>query len=87
MQVLVYSARVQLIAILPNPGDMFVSTKEVLLEFKDMWEEQRSSLELPIMPFLFVCFLEWWVGNCSITESLPELQVRQDLAGALGGQP
>ena len=38
---------------------------------------------------LFVCLLEWWAGNCSITESLPELiqQVRQDLAGALGGQP
>ena len=30
----------------------------------------------------------WWAGNCSITESLPELiqQVRQDLAGAPGGK-
>ena len=34
---------------------------------------------------MFVCLLEWWAGNCSITESLPELiqQVRQNLAGAL----
>ena len=38
--------------------------------------------------FCFVLF-KWWAGNCSITESLPELiqQVRQDLAGALEGQP
>ena len=38
--------------------------------------------------FCFVLFM-WWAGNCSITESLPELiqQVRQDLAGAPGGQP
>ena len=36
---------------------------------------------------LFDCFVlfKWWVGNCSITESLPKLiyQIRQDLAGAL----
>ena len=39
--------------------------------------------------FLFDCLLMWWAGKCSITESLPELiqQVRQDLAGAPGGQP
>ena len=38
---------------------------------------------------LFFCLLMWWAGNCSITESLPELiqQVRQGLAGAPGGQP
>ena len=38
---------------------------------------------------LFVCLLMWWAGNCSISEYLPELiqQVRQDLAGAPGGQP
>ena len=37
---------------------------------------------------LFVCLLGWWAGNCSITESLPELiqQVRQDLAGTPGGK-
>ena len=31
----------------------------------------------------------WWAGNRSITDSLPELiqQVRQDLAGAMEGQP
>ena len=31
--------------------------------------------------YLFICLLLWWAGNCSITESLPELiqQVRQEL--------
>ena len=38
---------------------------------------------------MFVCLLMWWAGNCSITESMLELikEVRQDLAGAPGGQP
>ena len=37
------------------------------------------------MVILFVCQLTWWSGNCSITESLPDLvlEVRHDLAGAL----
>ena len=37
---------------------------------------------------LFVCLLMWWAGDCSITESLPELiqKVRQDLAGAPGAE-
>ena len=26
-----------------------------------------------VLHSLFVCLLMWWVGNCSITESLPEL--------------
>ena len=29
---------------LPNPGDTFVTTKEVLQEFRAMWEEQRREL-------------------------------------------
>ena len=46
-----------------------------------------TNLLVPVL-FCFVSFM-WWAGNCSITESLPELiqQVRQDLAGAPGGQP
>ena len=52
-------------------------------------DNSGSLLELIQLPSLFVCLLMWWAGNCSITESLPELiqQVRQDLAGAAGGQP
>ena len=45
--------------------------------------------ENAIFLVLLVCLFMWGAGNCSITESLAELiqQVRQDLAGALGGQP
>ena len=41
---------------------------------------------LPIQCLLFVCLLMWWAGNCSITESLPDLiqKVRHDLAEVPG---
>ena len=37
---------------------------------------------------MFVCLLMWLAGNCSNTESIPELiqEVGHDLAGALGAE-
>ena len=62
--------------------------KQILVHCVDKFYVKFLILIIAKIKLMYILF-EWWTGNYSITEFLPELiqQVRQDLAGALGGQP